>query len=223
MKKILGIATGIILVACGIVYSLDILGICEISVSFDGWWTLFIIVPSLCGLFDKKSDKTTSFFGLCVGILLLLAARGVLEYSVACKLIIPILLVMIGIKMVIKFTFGKKKFEQKSKEYKDGDENAQNSIKIGAFFGGTKTVLDRAQIEQHGNVNLACVFGGATLYVPKDVNVKINSFSLFGGISDKRDNCECENDAPTLIINGFCLFGGADIKSQIKNIKGEIV
>jgi len=38
---------------------LNALNITDINFFFTGWWTLFIIIPSLIGLFnDKDQDKT---------------------------------------------------------------------------------------------------------------------------------------------------------------------
>ena len=48
--------------------------------------------------------------------------------------------------------------------------------------------------------------------MPQNVNVKNNTFCLFGGISDKREIVAEDTDKVTLTINGFCIFGGADIK-----------
>ena len=60
--------------------------------------------------------------------------------------------------------------------------------------------------------NMAALCGGADIIVPENVNIKINTFCLFGGISDKRLIKETDKAAPVLNINGFCIFGGADIK-----------
>ena len=62
-----------------------------------------------------------------------------------------------------------------------------------------------------GEINLFCLFGGAELIVPENVEIKINAFCLFGGISDKRNNPGGAKSA-SVTVNGFCIFGGADIK-----------
>lgn len=47
--------------------------------------------------------------------------------------------------------------------------------------------------------------------MPENVEIKINAFCLFGGISDKRNNPGGAKTA-SVTVNGFCIFGGADIK-----------
>ena len=84
--------------------------------------------------------------------------------------------------------------------------------KIGAVFGGAKCNLTDAKIKDGSQLDLFCAFGGADIIVPENVNVKVNTFCLFGGISDKRVIKPVDKDGVTLKINGFCIFGGADIK-----------
>ena len=84
--------------------------------------------------------------------------------------------------------------------------------KIGVIFGGAKCNLTDAKIKDGSQLDLFCAFGGADIIVPENVNVKVNTFCLFGGISDKRTIKYVDKDGVTLTINGFCIFGGADIK-----------
>ena len=69
-----------------------------------------------------------------------------------------------------------------------------------------------AKIQDGSRVDLFCMFGGADIIVPEDVRVKINTFCLFGGISDKRKITNITDTSSTLTICGFCMIGGADIK-----------
>ena len=84
--------------------------------------------------------------------------------------------------------------------------------KIGAVFGGAKCNLTDAKIKDGSQLDLFCAFGGAYIIVPENVIVKVNTFCLFGGISDKRIIKDTNKDNVNLNINGFCIFGGADIK-----------
>ncbi len=222
MKNLTRIIIGAILIACGVVCILGAFGITNINMSLDGWWTLFIIIPCLNGLFTSK-DKFGSFIGLAVGVLLLLAAQDVFEYDMVWKSIVPIIIIMLGIKLIVKSTSPQKKIENMEKGQKEcmAVFNAQTFdyadeeitvAKIGAVFGGAKCNLTDAKIKDGSRIDLLCAFGGADIIVPENVNVKINTFCLFGGISDKRITKDTNENKVTLNINGFCLFGGADIK-----------
>ena len=101
MKKITGIILGAAMVLFGAVYLLASFGIVDMDISFDGWWALFIIVPAITGIVTSK-DKLLNIFFLWLGVYLLLAAQGVISYSLGWELTIPVAVVLIGIKMIIK-------------------------------------------------------------------------------------------------------------------------
>lgn len=226
MKRKIGIIIGVLLIGCGLLYiALDIFGIDDIHVSLDGWWTLFIIIPCLCGLFTDH-DKLGSIFGLSVGVLLLLAARGVFSYSVVWKAIVPLILVLAGIKLITYSVSSKKAspkptqvnenengvtavFNEQSADY-TGEE--VTTAKVNAVFGGATCNLRNANVANNSKLELLCVFGGAEILVPEHVIVKNNVFCLFGGISDKRSVKPASEESVTVYVNGFCIFGGADIK-----------
>ena len=221
MKKLTGIILGAVLIACGVIYILGAFGVADINVSLDGWWTLFIIIPCLNGVLTSK-DKIGNFIGLLVGVLLLLAAQDVFGYDMVWKITVPVIIILLGIKMIVKAIIPKKKnnaekgkaesvatFSSRSFDYADEEIKI---AKVGAVFGGAKCNLTDAKIKDGSQLDVFCAFGGVDIIVPEYVNVKVNSFSLFGGVSDKRVIKTTDKEEVTLIINGFCLFGGADIK-----------
>lgn len=223
MKKVSGIVLGGILILCGIVYLLGSFGIADVTVSLDGWWTLFIIVPCLSGLISGE-DKIGSLLGLAVGVMLFLAARGVFAYDVIWKAAVPLILILIGVKVILKAVCGKSEDavqtvsegEEKmaaftAKVFDYGEEEFR-AAKVAAVFGGANCNLTNTKIADGSHLDLCCVFGGAEVQLPEDVVVKVNAFCLFGGISDKRRVKPEAGSGRTLVINGFCLFGGADIK-----------
>ena len=67
MKKANSIFWGLALVAVGVFLGLNAFGITDINIFFDGWWTLFIIVPCTIGLFTDY-DKTGNLIGILIGL-----------------------------------------------------------------------------------------------------------------------------------------------------------
>ncbi len=81
-------------------------------------------------------------------------------------------------------------------------------------FGGAEINLLQAEIETQAIVDLTCVFGGVTLIVPTNWQVKSELTTAFGGIEDKRQmNVNYEEDSKILILRGNCVFGGIEIKN----------
>ena len=104
MKNVKPIVWGIAIIALGVIFGGNALGLFELNVFFDGWWTLFIIIPSVISLVTEK-EKLSSLGFLAVGVVLLLAAQNVFSYDVAWKVILAVFLVMVGLGIIIKNTF----------------------------------------------------------------------------------------------------------------------
>lgn len=225
MNKISNLLWGLCFVVVGIIFGLNALEITSINIFFDGWWTLFIIVPSFIGLFSDN-DKSSNLIGLIIGLALLLGCRDVLEFKVLWKLIIPFILVTIGLSLMFKDALNnkvkkeiKKLNKSDSKEYcacfsgQTVDYSNENfkGCSLTAVFGGVKCNLKDAIINEDVVINASSVFGGITIYVSEDVNVKISSTSIFGGVSDERKNKPKDADK-TIYINATAMFGGIEIK-----------
>ena len=95
MKKFGNVLWGIVLIIIGLIIGGNALGITNINIFFDGWWTLFIIIPCFIGLF-KDNEKTVNLIGLLIGVALLLACQNIIDFHLIWKLAFPIILVIIG-------------------------------------------------------------------------------------------------------------------------------
>jgi predicted membrane protein len=87
--------------------------------------------------------------------------------------------------------------------------------KVTGIFGGTEINLLNAKLAKGTNyLDIFNMFGGTTLIIPRDWNVKIDIVALFGGVGDKRDIVNNPDmDDRVLYIKGLVLFGGGEIKS----------
>ena len=79
MEKFGNALWGIVLIAIGLIVGGNALGITNINIFFDGWWTLFIIIPCFIGLF-KDNEKTVNLIGLLISIALLLACQNIIDF-----------------------------------------------------------------------------------------------------------------------------------------------
>ena len=113
MNNIKNILWGIILVIIGVIIGLNTIGITNIDIFFDGWWTLVIIVPCFIGLFTNK-DKTGNIIGLLVGVILLLGMQNIIDFNLIWKLLLPSIIVIIGLSLIFKNTFNSRSEEHTS-------------------------------------------------------------------------------------------------------------
>ena len=225
MIKISNILWGLVFIVVGVIFGLNALNITDINIFFAGWWTLFIIVPCFIGLF-KDEDKSSNLIGLVIGICLLLGCIDIIEFTLIWKLMVPAILVMIGLSFIFKDTLNskikkeiKKLNKTETKEYCscfsgqtiDFNNEEFKGCTISAIFGGVKCDLKNAIIKNDVVINATSIFGGITIYVPENVNVKISATSIFGGVSDERKN-KTKNNEYTIYINTTSMFGGIEIK-----------
>lgn len=227
MKRLGNVLWGFVLVAIGVIFALNALEITNIDVFFDGWWTLFIIVPCFIGVFTDY-DKTGNLIGLGVGVILLLSCQDVINFELVWKLIIPFIIVMIGLKLIFG-SFSNAKIDKVLKENNKKRENLRQvcatfsgqeinynqqtfeGAELTAVFGSVKCDLRNANFDADAVINVTSIFGGIDILVPDNVDIKVSSTAIFGGIDNKKKSSAKDNKV-TLYINGTCLFGGVDIK-----------
>jgi len=88
---------------------------------------------------------------------------------------------------------------------------------ITAIFGGSEIDLTQCKLAPGENyIDVLAIFGGTTIFVPKDWKVIVNVFPLFGGFSIKGKKDPSVDYDPTraLIIKGTVIFGGGEIKIE---------
>ena len=225
MKSYIKYVLGFVLIFIGIILGLNAFGITSINIFFEGWWTLFIIVPSAIGLIEDK-DKTPSLIFLILGIWLFLASRDLIEYGLLIKLLLPALLIAVGLLIVFKdvLNINNKEIKKLEKNSNNNDyyavfgsqnvnfdnENVQN-INAKSLFGEIKLDLSKANIEKDIVINTLSIFGGINIYVPENVKIKIKSIPFFGNVEDKTKKDKSEKEI-TIYIDAVCIFGGVEIK-----------
>ena len=225
MKKMRRIIWGLVLVAVAVIIALNSFGLIDFDIFFDGWWTLFIIIPCFVGLFEK-GNRFGSLIGLALGVCLLLSAQEIIEFAIFWKLLIPISIVYIGFKMIFS-SFRKSKNKKiyytastdpsemhRSVAVFCGTEvDFSNTVFNGAHlivcFGGMDCDLRKAIIDKDTVIKVFCLFGGFDITVPDNVKVVNNLTCAFGGIDTPNNN---ENAEHTIYIEGFCAFGGIDVE-----------
>lgn len=217
-KRYSEIVWGIVFVVCGLVLLGKFLGLYSFDIFFDGWWTLFIIIPSIIDLLFEN-HKSTSLIFLILGILLLLASRDYVSYTNIFKIFICLVFIISGLKMIFK-NHNKPKIKQEKdipvyagifggieEKY---SKNKFKGCKIISVFGGSTVDLRDAKIESDCIVEAISILGGSDLIVPDNVNVVVSGVALFGGCDNKKTNQD--NNKVTIYVEQVSIFGGLDIK-----------
>lgn len=226
-----GIMFGVVLVAAAVVIFGNSVGFWNVQ-NFDGWWTMFLIIPGLAGLVSYGFNIGSTCL-VVVGAWLLARAQGWLPYQVADSLVWVIVLLLIGLKLIFGSTRRPK--VPTAPVMFDGVKGAVdsgNTLNYSAIFGsvqvsnnspalcgGTVTavfggaVIDlRGAIPVNGAVIEANgVFGGVEIYPPMQCRLQVNGVPFLGG-------CQCsaqrpmDPSLPLLTIRYTSVFGGVEIK-----------
>lgn len=230
MKQVSKVMWGVVLVVLGGVFALNALGITDIDLFFKGWWTLIIIVPSAIAMFTDK-DKTGAIIGLTVGLLMLLACRGYVNFELLGKLIVPVLIIVAGVKLIFNGAFDKNAKEKMKKmknvtgirhcstafanKTDDCTNQTFNGADYVAAFGKVDSDISRAFFERDVLINVKNLVGTVNITIPEGVNVKVISHSLFGGVTNPVQNND--SNVVTIYIEALCLLGNVEVKKQVNN------
>lgn len=101
--------------------------------------------------------------------------------------------------------FGSVKKNIYSKNFKGGE--------VVNVFGGSEINLTNADFTGTVKLEIVNIFGGTTLIVPPHWQIRSEAAAIFGGIEDKRPQPAGVSTDKVLILEGFVMFGGIDIKS----------
>lgn len=147
----------------------------------------------------------------------------------------PIVLIGIGVIILLKHSgrIGFQKshsFENNTTQGTDSFEDfvifggkevyidSQNFLggKTAAIFGGVEYDFRQSRLSPNGAfVETLALFGGSVFKVPQGWNVKNEVTAIFGAFTDKRGvtlNQITTDPSKTLVIRGFAVFGGVEIK-----------
>jgi predicted membrane protein len=88
---------GLILVVLGTLFLLQKFEVFDFNIFFDGWWTLFLIVPALMSM-SKQGMTTGNSVLLIIGVVLFLREQGVDLGGY----LVPAVLILIGIGLFVR-------------------------------------------------------------------------------------------------------------------------
>lgn len=193
------------------------------------WPMILVLIGTYILLTKQRIIPSLIFIG--IGLYFLLPdIAGI--YISHLWMLWPLILIAIGISIVLRgrtsyhdhhFHMGAKESDMDHIDAVSifgGDEKIITSQdfkggKITNIFGGTEINLLNAKLAPGNNyIDIVTLFGGSTIIVPSEWNIKVDMLSVFGGFGDKRELKEANPSLPILFIKGITLFGGGEIKSH---------
>ena len=214
---------GILFITVGvisIIHKLNILPPLLDSALFS--WQMLLIAFGIFSATNKSYTIATIF--IATGTLFLLPELFYIDL-IYRELFWPFALVIVGVIFVFRnkkglnslnsnkdfnyidhaSMFGNNKLNFSSNNFKAG--------RITSLFGGNDIILTQCNMQENiVEIDFLTIFAGSKIYVPNNWKVQVDVVSIFGGFKDKRNTANVNNEK-TLVIKGFTLFGGGEIKN----------
>lgn len=216
---------GILIIGVGLLYMLRNMGM----IRLDIWhivfsWPMLLLVVGLINFVKKQY-----VWGGILLVLGLLFLQGRITGYDIFSTFWPVVVILVGFAIIFSNTSlfkSRRKIQVRQNGEQMIDEvcifgGSERNIVTPAFkggrilavFGGANINFTQSSLAAGDNVlDVMAIFGGATLIVPADWNVKFEIFNILGGFSDKRRNLNIDH-SKVLVIKGVALFGGGEIKS----------
>jgi len=219
---------GIVLVLLGGVLLLDNLNILNLYLPrfiYDNPIGVFMMAIGLVLLLNKE-NKGPGIVLVIIGAFLI--AKD--EFDFSWRAFWPLVIVIAGASILLRG-----RFHKADKPNAIGEDDAMDTVdsmnvfggtqkaihsdkfkggRITTIFGGAELNLANCKLAEGTNViDIFSMFGGATIFIPQDWNVKIDVLPIFGGFSEKKYSYASPVDqSKQLVIKGTVIFGGGEVK-----------
>lgn len=229
MKKANGIMVGLLFILIGLLYAGSALDLFEFSIFFPGWWTMFIIIPSLYALTRKNEEKTGPIIGLIIGVCFLINAQDFAFRIEFWPMAVAVICFAIGWKLMfpnkkkhkhVEFTYSgaTKENEVEADEVKFENTYSKNNggyVNANAILGGKDIRVDN---ECFTGADINVIMGAVELNLRNAIiteDVSINVTAIMGGV-------DIYVPANVRIVTDGCttIMGGIDVNTNYANFHG---
>ncbi|TVR40766.1 MAG: hypothetical protein EA394_07475 [Bacteroidia bacterium] len=195
-------------------------------------WPVILLVLGIVFIVSDGS-RSTGVVLVAIGAFFLTKNIFGLSFSELLIYTIPVILIIAGVSLLFPAYIRKKKQHPGEIKTERGNDiqavdifgGGSRTIESSAFrggdlfilFGGTELFFREAELADEVNViDVFCMFGALEIYAPADWKIKVEATSVFAGTSDKRfpvKSDQVTGQQKTLLIKGFFMFAGLEIKS----------
>lgn len=106
-RNIAPLLFGIVFILAGVAYLGSTIFGWNIDIFFDGWWTLFIIIPTFISILSN-GPHVGSVVGFFIGIIFLLSAQDIIQSRYVGYIVVSAAIVAIGVSLIANFFRGPK-------------------------------------------------------------------------------------------------------------------
>ncbi len=209
-KRLASVLAAIIVIVIGVLLVLNATGVYKFEL-FPGWWTLFLIIPSLIAMIRSGINPGNMIF-LGAGVLLLLNTNGLLRGVNIWILLLGMVVVFVGLGMLFRRP---KKSPKAAPSIPDSGVPTYTAVFSSVRAENSSDNYRGAYVTSvFGSAEIAttpvAVFAGIEIIVPHGVNVTTTGTPFFGDIENNTDKSK-DPSLPTLHFNCTAVFGNITI------------
>jgi predicted membrane protein len=227
---------GALIFAIGSFLLLDRLDLLYMPWWLFSWKTLLIAIGLIIGI-NKRFEGIGWLILILVGAFFMIDDIPGFPYDID-RYAFPVGIIIVGLYILGRAVLGSASREAGKKSWGDGvsiDEGGEDYFDDTTIFGGNKrkvfsknfkggeatcifggSDIDLSQADINGTVVIDVVqlFGGVKLVIPSNWELKSEITAVLGGVDDKRSTPPANyGSGKKLVLTGFVMFGGVDIKS----------
>lgn len=225
------VVLGLLVIAMGLLFLLDNLGVVDMHRAFSFWPMLFVIVGTVKLCDTRTQGGTLLGAGLVgVGILLMLDRMDIIDFS--WRTIWPLVLIGLGGFLVAKAVRSKRTLEHGVAMVDGAPVGAGEVVdvtailgayerrvttqdfrggEITAVMGGCELDMRGASIRGEAVINVFAFWGGVTIKCPPDWDVVLQGTPILGGFEEK--TISPPDNSKRLVIRGYAIMGGVEIRN----------
>jgi predicted membrane protein len=225
------VAIGLLVVAFGVLFLLDNLGIIYVrNVIF--FWPLAFVASGLVALFSNgpRSGRITGIVLIAIGAAMLLHRLG--YYFISWRTFWPLVMIAMGGLILYRTMGGGRVVQVRTDPYTKDDAKADNVVditailggferrlsatdfrggEITAIMGGCELDLREAGLTGDAVINVFAIWGGITIKVPPDWTVVLHGTPVMGGFTEK--TARPPDNSKRLVVTGYAIMGGVEVRN----------
>jgi predicted membrane protein len=221
---------GVVIIALGILFLFNNLGIMDTRQVFR-LWPVLLIIAGVLKIIQSRSSASWMIGGILIfiGAAMTLHRLGIIYFN--WHLWWPVVLIIVGIALLSRAWTGFHRGATLSEDgYKNDSEAVVNLLafmganriknvsqdfrggEATAVMGGVEMDLRQASMNGEAVLNIFAFWGGIDIQVPADWTVVLNGIPLLGGFTDKTMP-PADTQNKRLVIKGYAIMGGVEIKN----------
>ena len=196
---------GIVLLIFGGTFLIGSLMGKNVSFFFDGWWTVFLIVPAIASMVQNRVDIGNTII-LLLGVILLARAQG----------------------WIVIRALADGRSSRSHSWTQDAESNPSHTAVLSsrriksspvrlsgatctAALGGIIVDLSDCRVEEDITVFCNAILGSVQVIAPKNVKVAYRNLPILGNVSGKTTGNSLENNIPTVTFDCTAVLGAVTV------------